>query len=248
MSFKIVYEPEGRALEYSDLACNLYNGCSHGCVYCYVPAIFRKTHEEFSRDPVPVKDFASRLEYDFSEMNRTGDKREVMFSFTTDPFQPCEERFGLMRTALDLCCSYGIVPKILTKGRHELVKKYYGFMRDCNANFGVTLLFDRDLTRSRWEPEASTVYDRIANLVEAKNLGIRTWVSVEPVIVPEEALGVIREVCRRGIADVVKVGKLNHCKQYEDQVNWPKFREEARAILEKAGVEYCIKKDLEEAK
>ena len=27
-----VYRPRGRALEYAPLACNVYRGCSHGCV------------------------------------------------------------------------------------------------------------------------------------------------------------------------------------------------------------------------
>ena len=31
----IIYEPKGKAREYSPLAVNLYRGCSHGCLYCY---------------------------------------------------------------------------------------------------------------------------------------------------------------------------------------------------------------------
>ena len=31
----VIYEPKGRAREYSELACNLYRGCTHGCRYCY---------------------------------------------------------------------------------------------------------------------------------------------------------------------------------------------------------------------
>ena len=29
----IIYEPRGKAREYSELAVNLYTGCSHGCRY-----------------------------------------------------------------------------------------------------------------------------------------------------------------------------------------------------------------------
>lgn len=32
-----IYEPSGKAREYSPLALNLYKGCDHGCNYCYVP-------------------------------------------------------------------------------------------------------------------------------------------------------------------------------------------------------------------
>lgn len=29
----IIYEPKGKAREYADLACDIYNGCTHGCKY-----------------------------------------------------------------------------------------------------------------------------------------------------------------------------------------------------------------------
>mgnify|MGYP001557876463 FL=1 len=30
----LIYEPAGRAREYAALACNVYRGCDHACVYC----------------------------------------------------------------------------------------------------------------------------------------------------------------------------------------------------------------------
>ena len=38
----VIYEPKGKAREYSPLALNLYLDCSHGCKYCYAPAIQRQ--------------------------------------------------------------------------------------------------------------------------------------------------------------------------------------------------------------
>jgi DNA repair photolyase len=35
----LIYSPKGKAGEYSPLAVNIYNGCNHGCFYCYVPKI-----------------------------------------------------------------------------------------------------------------------------------------------------------------------------------------------------------------
>ena len=31
----VIYEPKGKAREYSPLALNLYLECQHGCKYCY---------------------------------------------------------------------------------------------------------------------------------------------------------------------------------------------------------------------
>ena len=47
----IIYEPRGKAREYSELAANLYTGCSHGCRYCYCPAILRKKIDEWAANP-----------------------------------------------------------------------------------------------------------------------------------------------------------------------------------------------------
>ncbi|KAA6320448.1 hypothetical protein EZS27_029784 [termite gut metagenome] len=33
---KAIYNPSGKAGEYSYWACNFYNGCSNGCTYCYL--------------------------------------------------------------------------------------------------------------------------------------------------------------------------------------------------------------------
>ena len=35
MSNRCIYQPKGAAKEYGAWACNLYNGCSHHCDYCY---------------------------------------------------------------------------------------------------------------------------------------------------------------------------------------------------------------------
>lgn len=44
----VIYEPKGKAGEYSPLAVNLYRGCDHGCTYCYAPAATRTARETFS--------------------------------------------------------------------------------------------------------------------------------------------------------------------------------------------------------
>ena len=92
---------------------------------------------------------------------------------------------------------------------------------------------------------ASSVQSRLRILKTAHEMGIYTWVSMEPVIIPEEALAVIREAY--DYVDYWKVGKLNHNKEVEQSVDWAKFREDVTALLESYGGEYYIKEDLRRA-
>ena len=47
--------------------------------------------------------------------------------------------------------------------------------------------------------------------------------------------------------DFRKVGKLNHNQAVEQSVDWPKFRDDATALLEHCGCKYYIKEDLRKA-
>jgi DNA repair photolyase len=75
---------------------------------------------------------------------------------------------------------------ILTKGGMLAAKDFdlYG----PNDAFGVTLTFDNDADSRHWEPGAALPADHIASLKEAHRRNIRTWVSMEPVIYPEQAM------------------------------------------------------------
>ena len=52
----IIYEPTGKAREYSPLAANFYDGCDHGCKYCYAPGIRRKERIDYRDNVRPRSD------------------------------------------------------------------------------------------------------------------------------------------------------------------------------------------------
>lgn len=236
----VVYEPKGRAREYAELACNLYLGCTHGCRYCYAPACMHTTGEKWHATAEPRKKVMELFEKDAWKLR--GDQRRILFSFLSDPYQPLERKMRLTRQALDIVHKYSLKSQILTKGCVDLIQDDLEIMKKANTHLGITLSFVNDEKRQEWEPNASSVNDRLEILKSAHMAGIFTWVSLEPVIDPDQALEVIRKSHK--YVNFWKVGKLNHMKEYEQTVNWRKFLCDAEILLKKYEAQYYIKNDL----
>lgn len=236
----VVYEPKGRAREYSELACNLYRGCTHGCRYCYAPACMRTTGEKWHEKAEPRPDVIAQFEKDAEKLR--GDQRRILFCFLCDPYQPLERTERLTRQALQIIAKQGLNSQVLTKGCADLIMEDMELMKAARTQLGITLCFSDDAARKEWEPNASTINDRLTVLKAAHKEGVFTWVSLEPVIDPAQALDVIK--IAHGYVDFWKVGKLNHMKAIEQTVNWEKFLYDAEQLLSKIGARYYIKNDL----
>ena len=110
----IIYTPKGKAREYSPYAVNLYNGCNHGCKYCYAPGISRKQRKDFlnvTQRRNVIRDF----EKDCSKMN--GLQSQVMLCFMTDPYNEQEETQKITRECLKIALRNKIPLSILTKSK-----------------------------------------------------------------------------------------------------------------------------------
>jgi len=233
----IIYEPRGKAREYSDLAANLYTGCSHGCRYCYCPAILRKKIDEWSANPTPRADVLRWLEKDAQKMR--GDTREILLSFMSDPYHS-DEATALTREALLILEKYDLQVQVLTKGGLRSMQDFDILARN-HWKYGATIIFSDDAMRKEWEPHAAPIEERMEALRAANQRGIYTWVSIEPVVDPAQALDVMRQL--KGHVDLWKVGKLNHNKERESAVDWAQFLKDTEMLL--AGENVLIKKDLE---
>ena len=236
----VVYEPKGRAREYSALACNLYRGCTHGCRYCYAPSCMRTTGEKWHATAEPRQKVIELFEKDAWKLR--GDPRRILFCFLSDPYQPLERTERLTRQSLGIVHKYVLKSQILTKGCSDLIQEDLELMKKADTHLGITLSFTDDAMREEWEPAASSVNDRLAILKSAHKAAIFTWVSLEPVIDPVQALDVIRTAHK--YVRFWKVGKLNHMKEYERNVNWGQFLFDAETLLTKYGAKYYIKNDL----
>ena len=235
---RVIYEPTGKAREYAPLACNLFNGWQHGCLYCYAPAIRRMRREEWSNNPQPRKNILELLEKDAAELS--GDPREVLFCFMTDPYQN-DEAALLTTQALEIMATFGCRAQVLTKGG-MLASADFDLLKQYNYKFGSSISFVNEHLRQEWEPGAATIDNRIEAVITAHDMGISTWVSIEPVLDPDEALRVIKRL--KDYVDFWKVGKINHLLELERKIDWTSFLLNVTKLLKQSGAKYYIKKDL----
>jgi len=238
----IVYEPRGRAKEYSELAANLYSGCDHACSYCYAPLATRKKRDTFCLSK-PREGVLNKFLADAEELEQRNEKRPILLSFTTDPYQSLDVKYQLTRDAIKILHQHNLRVSILTKGGKRSERDFDLLSKNKElSEYGTTLVFIEETMREKIEPGAAPIKERIDALKKAHKLGIRTYVSLEPVWFPEDALRFID--LTHQFVDLFKVGKLNYNPQ-QNNVNWAVFRNDVISKLKEHGNEYYIKKDLE---
>ena len=249
MNLKIIYEPSGKAKEYAELAVNLYKGrCGHQCDYCYAPRALHTTPDKMS-EPVPKEHALELLTKDAAELRRCNDQRHILMSFTTDPYQPIEDKLHITRTAIEILLSQGLGISILTKGGHRS-ERDFDLLTDNNIfagcpkpRYGATLVFIDDFDARKHEPFAASTSERIDALKKAHDMGIYTWVSLEPVWYPTDAYQLIQETYK--FVDEFKVGKLNYM-EHAKNVNWKEFAIKVEEKLKACGANYYLKSSLRE--
>lgn len=209
---KAIYNPSGKAGEYSYWACNFYVGCSNGCEYCYCKKGIMKssmgadvpTLKKCFRNEGHAKDvFEKEMLQNREELKKHG----LFFSFSTDPM--LKETIELTLFAITLCLCADIPVKILTK-RADFFSIVEYFDREFlwMGNYKSMIAFGFTLTgRDEIEPGASTNTERIEAMKKLHASGFKTWASIEPIIDIPSSLKCIEETL--GYCDLYKIGMLS---------------------------------------
>ena len=237
---KIIYEPKGKAREYAERAINLYGGCVHGCRYCYGAKLPWVSPHQYYETAKPKKDVIARLMDDVKGLDAT--TPEIHLSFTGDVYQPAEMQLHLTRKAIAVLVEHGLPFTILTKGGTRAMKDFDLLAGYDRASFGSTIVFTNQADADYWEPNAPSIVNRIEAVEQAHRRGIRTWISLEPVIDPDQALELIEYL--NPIVDHWKVGKLNYHTDVESKVDWIKFTNDVEALFTEFGADYYLKHSL----
>jgi DNA repair photolyase len=238
--YSVIYTPGGRAKEYSELAVNPYMGCRHGCVYCYGPGTLHKTREQFVSCYGPRERITDKIEADLKAMQAAGDRRRVWIGDICDPYQG-DERSVTTWEILELFAQYNHPFQILTKGGEYPIDDFHLYKP--GDAFAATLTFIDPVLSRQWEPGASEPSMRVSGLREAAERGIETWVSFEPVIIPEQTLALYEET--KGFVGEYRIGKLNYMAPPEP-VDLRAFTLDMIERCERDGKKLYVKESLRE--
>lgn len=169
-----------------DRSINPYRGCEHGCIYCFA----RPTHAYLGLSP--GLDFETRLvarpEAPDVLARELRAKRyrvaPIAIGTNTDPYQPIEKTYGIMRACLEVLRAYRHPVAIVTKG--ALVERDMDILADMAADglarvgISVTTL-DAKLSRLM-EPRVPAPKRRLATIRRLAQAGIPVRLMVSPVV------------------------------------------------------------------
>lgn len=189
----------------AEYSMNPYQGCEHGCVYCYA----RNTHPywgysaglEFEQKILVKKNAPQLLEAKLKSKN--WEAKPIMFAGNTDCYQPIERKLQITRQMLEVLWKYRHPVSLIT--RNKLILRDLDILTSMAkhdlVHVAVTITTLNEKLRQKLEPRASSIPNRL-EIVEtlAKN-GIPVFVMMAPIIPSindHEILGLTKKVASLG--------------------------------------------------
>lgn len=165
---------------------NAYQGCEHGCIYCYA----RNTHEfwgysaglDFERRILIKKDAPKLLETHLKK--KSWKAYPIVMSGNTDCYQPAEKKYRITRQCLEVFLKYKHPVGIITKNSRILedldVLKALAKDNLIGVNISITSLSED--TRRILEPRTATIKKRLETVRILSEHGIPVNVMIAPII------------------------------------------------------------------
>ena len=165
---------------------NAYQGCEHGCIYCYA----RNSHEfwgysaglDFERRIMIKKDAPKLLEALLKK--KSWKAHPIVMSGNTDCYQPAEKEFKITRQCLEIFLKYKHPVAIITKNALILrdldLLKVLAKDNLIAVNMSITSLSED--TRRVLEPRTATIKRRLETVKVLSENGIPVNVMLAPII------------------------------------------------------------------
>jgi DNA repair photolyase len=165
---------------------NPYQGCEHGCIYCYA----RNTHEYYGfsagldfETKIIIKQNAPDL-LEKHLLQPTWQAVPIMLSGNTDCYQPQEKKFGITRKMLQVLLKYrhpvGIITKNALIQRDIDILKELAKDRLVNVMISITTLNEE--LRRQMEPRTASATKRLQTIEALAKEGIPVGVMNAPII------------------------------------------------------------------
>jgi DNA repair photolyase len=177
-------ERRSAVLTSSDLPClstmptvNLTAGCLHDCAYCYIRGYSNYPGESTA---VLYEDTPDRLERELTR--RRSLPRSVYFSPSSDLFQPAPEVLECAERVLRILFDREVGVAFLTKGHipEHLMSLLVEHARLVQAQVGLISVDER--VTALFEPHAATASERLQQIREMIEGGIKTEVRIDPIL------------------------------------------------------------------
>lgn len=165
---------------------NPYQGCEHGCIYCYA----RNSHEywgysaglDFERKILVKKNVIEVLEKTFSR--KSWKPAPIMLSGNTDCYQPVERDLELTRNVLKTCLKYKHPVSVITK--NSLIRRDLDLLSQLAEQNLVHVMISvtgtDEKVRQLLEPRTASYKNRLAVLETLSKYRIPCGVMVAPII------------------------------------------------------------------
>lgn len=165
---------------------NPYQGCEHGCAYCYA----RNSHEYWGynaggdfEEVILVKENAPDLLIKHLR-KKSWRPQTIVLSGNTDCYQPAERQFEITRKLLEIFLEYrnpvGIITKNALLQRDLDIYEQLQKRNLVRVNISITSL-DENLRR-RLEPRTATAHKRLETVRKLSEIGVPVNVMIAPVI------------------------------------------------------------------
>lgn len=200
----IVNEVKGDSLPFL-YSMNPYQGCEHGCAYCYA----RPTHQywgysagvDFERIILVKKNAPELLEQFFRKRGYIASP--ITLSGNTDCYQPIERKLQITRKLLQVCLDYKHPVSIITK--NALVTRDLDILTELAklnlVSVSLSIPTINEELRRVLEPRTSSVKTKLQALKTLSENRIPTHVMVAPIIPglnSSEILAVLKAVSEHG--------------------------------------------------
>lgn len=165
---------------------NPYQGCEHGCVYCYA----RNSHEYWGygagldfESKILIKPQAPELLEQFLK-KKSWKAYPIILSGNTDCYQPIEKKLEITRSLLKVFLKYKHPVGIITK--NALVQRDLDILQElaadnlCRVILSVTTLSEE--TRRFMEPRTASIKKRLQTIERLSKAGIPVMVMAGPII------------------------------------------------------------------